>query len=83
MRAKNAPRPPDLRGTRLNQFRRWVAMEAWHVHQAGHSNDVRLSQEDRDRRDFGKLYGWLVQSKAEAAAVARVGKAQAALRRRP
>lgn len=80
LRRARAPRPPDLRGSKMNQSRRRTALEAWRRQQTGFTRE-RLSQELRDRRSLGAFHPWITAARAEASAVARVAKAQASLRR--
>lgn len=66
----------DFRGSKMNHFRRQVAIDSMNRH----SRDEKLSQEAADRRTLRAWYPWIVASRAEAAAAARVAKAQASLR---
>ena len=78
LRQAAAPRPPDFKGSKLNQARRRINLEHWYYSQTCWARK-RISQPDRDRSALGTFHSWIVAARAEAAAVAHVAKAQSTL----
>lgn len=84
-RAPRAPRPEDWTGSRMNQTRRRLAYQSaleayWKKYRAHRrAPRARVSQETWDQLQLGAFLPWIVAARAEAAAAARVAKAQAIL----